>query len=458
MSELTDSESTARPVALALLAFAVPALGSNILQSLSGSITTLWVGRLLGPAALAATSNAHLIIGFITSLLGGLSTAAGLLAGQALGASDPARARTVVRSSIWLFTLLSVPLALAGWIMSGLIVGALAVPPAARPDAVVYLRLLFVAMPVANLLSLLIALIHGAGDARTPLVATLVLVVLDAALTPLLIAGAGSWQGWGIGGAGSAYVLAHVAAFALLAQVTRRRAPDLLPAASDLLVRPDMGVVRWCLGAGTLVGLQFTLITGASLALMGLVNRYGTDASAAYGVAATIWSYVQLPSQAVATAAAVVVAHAVGAQAWPRVREVTLTGSGLNLALTAVTVAACYLLSEPLAELFLPGETAAVALVVEINRVVLWGFLMFAVTMVLFGVLRAVNDVGVPFAVILVSHIGVRVPFAYLLAPTYGLAAVWWSYPAGLGAALLLTVIYFGRRPPWYRQGEARGA
>lgn len=45
-----------------LLAFALPTLASSVLQSLNGSINTFWVGRYLGEAALAATSNANLVM------------------------------------------------------------------------------------------------------------------------------------------------------------------------------------------------------------------------------------------------------------------------------------------------------------------------------------------------------------------------------------------------------------
>nr|WP_322740325.1 hypothetical protein [Sphingomonas sp. S6-11] len=45
-----------------LLLFALPTLGSNILQSLNGSINSIWVGRFLGESALAATSNANIIM------------------------------------------------------------------------------------------------------------------------------------------------------------------------------------------------------------------------------------------------------------------------------------------------------------------------------------------------------------------------------------------------------------
>jgi Na+-driven multidrug efflux pump len=76
---------------------------------------------------------------------------------------------------------------------------------------------------------------------------------------------------------------------------------------------------------------------------------------------------------------------------------------------------------------------------------------MLAVTTVLFGVLRAVDDMAIPFAVVLVSHGLVRIPFAYLLAPKFGEAAIWWSYPVGLGVALAMTLLYVAMFPPWLR-------
>lgn len=432
-----------------LLTFAIPALGTNLLQSLSGSVSTLWVGRLLGPAALSATSNAHIFVGFLTSLLSGISTAAGLLIGRALGAAAPARAKAVVRSSIAMFVVISIPLAVAGWLLSADVVAMLAVPPEARPASVTYMRLLFLAMPAANILSLTIALLQGSGDTRAPLVATIVLVAIDAVLTPLLIAGAGRWDGWGIAGAGVAYGVANLAALALLSRMARRRMAAFALSLAELAARPDGAVVRWCLRAGTVVGVQFAVLSISSVALMGLVNRYGAHASAAYGVAVTIWGYVQLPALAVASAATVLAAHAAGARDWGRVREAVRVGSGLNLVVTGIAVIVSYGFCAPLAALFLPGEAATAALVVEICRPTLWGFLMFAVTMVMFGVLRAVNKVSVPLLIILLSHLAVRLPFAYLLTPEYGLTAIWWSYPVGLAVGLVLSATYVWRRPPW---------
>jgi len=61
----------AGPIARSLIAFSLPTLASNILQSLNGSINAVWVGRLLGKTGLAATSNANLIMFLVFALIFG---------------------------------------------------------------------------------------------------------------------------------------------------------------------------------------------------------------------------------------------------------------------------------------------------------------------------------------------------------------------------------------------------
>ena len=56
---------TSGPVLKTLVLFSLPTLASNLLQSLNGSVNSIWVGRLLGEAALAATANANIIM-FLT--------------------------------------------------------------------------------------------------------------------------------------------------------------------------------------------------------------------------------------------------------------------------------------------------------------------------------------------------------------------------------------------------------
>ena len=76
---------TTGPIAKALLAFAVPTLSSSVLQSLNGSINAIWVGRFLGEQALAATSNANMIMFLLMAFVFGFGMAATVLIGQAFG-------------------------------------------------------------------------------------------------------------------------------------------------------------------------------------------------------------------------------------------------------------------------------------------------------------------------------------------------------------------------------------
>src|SRR3982751_4424097 len=79
-----------------LLAFALPTLGSSILQSLNGSINAVWVGRFLGEDALAATSNANIVMFLLTSFVFGFGMATTILVGQRFGGGDLDGARRVI--------------------------------------------------------------------------------------------------------------------------------------------------------------------------------------------------------------------------------------------------------------------------------------------------------------------------------------------------------------------------
>ena len=83
---------TTGPIGKTLILFALPVLGSNVLQSLNGSANAVWVSHVLGEAALTATSNANQIMFLMLGAVFGLSMASNIMIGQAMGANDQALA------------------------------------------------------------------------------------------------------------------------------------------------------------------------------------------------------------------------------------------------------------------------------------------------------------------------------------------------------------------------------
>src|SRR3954470_8566170 len=105
---------TEGPIASSLFFFTLPILFGNVLQSLNGSVNTVWIGHYLGEAALTASANANAIMFFLIGTVMGIGIAATILVGQSLGARKLEQAKQVVGSSVSFFIGLSLFVAVFG--------------------------------------------------------------------------------------------------------------------------------------------------------------------------------------------------------------------------------------------------------------------------------------------------------------------------------------------------------
>src|SRR5438270_11472267 len=119
---------TQGPIAKTLLAFALPTLASSILQSLNGTINAIWVGRFLGESALAATSNANMVMFLLMSFVFGFGMAATILIGQSFGRKDIDGARRVVGTAVGFFFIVAIAIDVTGWVFAPALLQLLATP------------------------------------------------------------------------------------------------------------------------------------------------------------------------------------------------------------------------------------------------------------------------------------------------------------------------------------------
>src|SRR3954469_7602557 len=195
-----------------LPACAPPPPASSILQSLNGTINAIWVGRFLGEGALAATSNANMVMFLLTAFVFGFGMAATILVGQAWGRKDVDQARRIFGTAGGSFLLITILIAIAGYFLSPAILHLLGTPGPAEPLALAYLRVIFLAMPALLLLTLAMMALRGAGDSLTPLFFMIVAVVLDSGLNPVFMRGLGPAPRMGIAGSATATLIANYAA------------------------------------------------------------------------------------------------------------------------------------------------------------------------------------------------------------------------------------------------------
>ncbi|HEV2817567.1 MAG TPA: MATE family efflux transporter [Allosphingosinicella sp.] len=435
---------TQGPIGRTLLAFAVPTLVSSIIQSLNGSVNAIWVGRFLGEEALAATSNANLVMFLLMAFVFGFGMAATVMIGQAFGRKDLAGARRVVGTAIGGFLPVAAAIAVLGWIFAPQLLRLLAMPEPAIPLALAYLRVIFLAMPAILIMIVLMMGLRGAGDAMTPLRFMIVAVILDAGLNPVFILGLGPAPALGIAGAATATVIANYLALAgLLAYIYRRDLPLRLRGGELKYLRPDPAILRTILAKGLPMGLQMIVVSASALATMGLVNREGVDTTAAFGVAMQLWTYLQMPAMALSAAASAMAAQNIGAGRWDRVGAITRAGIVFNLIITGLLVVLLAVADRPALALFLGGDSPALGIAQHIQLLATWSFLLFGVTMVVFGTVRANGAVLGPLIILAIGLFPVRLGFALGAYDWLGADALWLSFPVSSFANMAMALAFY---------------
>lgn len=435
---------TSGPIGKTLLGFALPTLLSSIIQSMNGSINTIWVGRFLGEDALASTSNANLVMFLLMAFVFGFGMAATILIGQRFGARDIDGARRVVGTAIGGFLPVAAAIAILGWILAPALLHLLGMPPAALPLALAYLRVIFLAMPAILIMIVLMMGLRGSGDALTPLWFMIVAVVLDAGLNPVFILGLGPAPALGIAGAATATVIAnYTSLIALLAFIYWRDLPLRLRGKELHYLKPDLAILKTIVRKGLPMGLQMIVVSSSALATMGLVNREGVDTTAAFGVALQLWTYIQMPAMALSAAVSAMAAQNIGADKWERVGAITRSGVIYNLAITGLLVILLAIADRPALALFLGGDSAALPIARHIQLIATWSFLLFGVTMVLFGTVRANGAVLGPLIILAIGLYPVRFGFALGAYPWLGADALWYSFPVSSFANMAMAIAFY---------------
>ena len=104
--------------------------------------------------------------------------------------------------------------------------------------------------------------------------------------------------------------------------------------------------------------MQMVIMSLAEVALLSMVNDFGSDATAAYGVGNQVLGYVQFPAMSIAIAASILGAQAIGAGHPEKLGSITRAGIMINFAVTGTLLLLCYLFARPLIGLFTQSPEA----------------------------------------------------------------------------------------------------
>jgi putative MATE family efflux protein len=439
----TTTAQPPRPLWQIYLLFLAPMVLANLLQSLSGTLNGIYIGQLLGTQALAAVAGMFPVVFFFISLVIGLGAGASVLIGQAWGADELDTVRSIAGTSLALGGLIGLLAAVLGGLFARQALQALGTPPDVLDAATDYARVLMLIMPLLLVFILFTQLLRGVSDTVTPLLALSLSTAVGLLLTPALILG---WLGLprlGIQSAAYAGLVSYVVALGFLALRLRGRDHVLAPnRALFAALRIDRAILKRVMRIGLPTGVQMVVLSLSELAILGLVNGYGSQATAAYGAVTQVVNYVQFPALSIAITASILGAQAIGAGKFDRVRAILRTGLWLNAAITGSLVLLGYALSHWLLGLFIT-EPEVRAQAEHLLKIMLWSLLLFGFQAVVGGIMRASGVVLVPVAISIACIALVQLPAAYALSDHFGLRGVWMAFPLTYTAMLVLQTAYY---------------
>lgn len=384
-------------------------------------VDAVWVGR-LGREALAGVVLAGSIVGILFSASQVFSVAVMAVAARAAGAEDRQGVADALRHGLLLCLGFSLPLAALGAFFSRDILNLFRAETAVVALGTPYLRLIMVAAPAFFCGIVCYSLYQALGDTRTPMYVMLGSNLLNMALDPLLIFG---WLGMprlGVLGAAAATVLSQTAGLVVLTAILVRR--RLLSARGPVRA----GLLRTLVAIGVPAGMYGVTRPVTGMLMVGIVTRFGTGATAAFGVGWRLLEVMYIYLFALGSAGETLVGQSLGRRdpllasrvAW----RIAIIGGLLQLAVLPWL----FFFAPALVRLF-NADAEVLRHGTSYLRVILPVLVLQGLNMGWTGAQRGAGATALPMWATLVANWLVKLPLAPLLAWRLGMGVtgVWWA-------------------------------
>lgn len=416
---------TTGSVSRRLLSLAWPVMASQLLQTLYNLADAFWLGKLGRQALVAPTISMHVVF-LVMALAMGLGSAGTTLVSQYRGAGRMDSARAAGGQTFLLLAVVSVTLGVLGSLLTPWVLRLLNTPPDALTETGIYMRWIFAGIPMMVPFFVYQGISTGLGDTVGPLQVSLVTVVLNVLLDPLLIFGAGPIPALGVTGAVAATVFCHgLASLIGTVRLFRGRNGFRLSLRN---MKPDIRMISRILSIGMPMGLGQAGTSLGFTVMIGIVNTFGSAVTAAFGVGNRIIHLALVPAMALSQANAAAVGQNLGAGMTGRAGRSTRAALIMIGLILLPVVIPMFFFGAQISRLFVTDpevtETARTMFRITTPSVFAFGFVM-----VLFGGFQGSGHT-IPVMILNISRLWLlRIPAAYLLAMNAGMGApgLWWG-------------------------------
>lgn len=416
-----------------LIAYTLPLIATNLLQSLYSISDLLIAGHTVGSTGISAINTSSQIINLITKIAIGLSVGGNILIGQYYGSGNKegriASSRTLFSLSMIFGILFAAVIRITG--RSLLIL--LKAP--ALAESVIYLNICAVGFIFIWGYNGLAAMLRAMGDSDHPFriitVSSGINIILD-----LLLMGA---LKMGVAGAALATTVSQGISFLLALILVLKNTSSYGVRLTRPEIHPDKFIKIMQLGIPC--ALQMTIAALSWLTVTFFINRYGVEVSAGNGISIKIKDICQLVLTAISTGTSTMVAQNLGAALYDRSRKILTRSLEISVGISVIMILFAEAAAPLLAGCFTKDPAVLKAAVLNL-RIEMVGQLFYALFLIYHGFMTGAGHTWIVMFSSFVNCIPVRILLVILLEAHLGLTGVYLACMIAPLASVPIGILY----------------
>ena len=325
MKNGTEHDMTQGAVAVPLIGFTIPLVLGNFFQLFYNAADSIIVGRYVGERALAAVGTSTPVMNLVILLISGLCMGASILMSSQFGAGNYEQLSRQISTTLLSGCGFSIGFSVLTILVSEPLLRLIQVPKEVMPDALAYLRIIFIGILFTFIYNFLANTLRALGDSKTPLyflVASAILNVLGDLLFVAVF-------GWGVAGSAISTVLSEASSCLFCALYIRKRVPLLCLGKRWFVF--DKSLMKKTISYGSTSAMQQVCLQIGKTIIQAVVNTQGVSVMAAFTAVNRVDDFAYIPQQNIGHAMTTFIAQNKGAGKKERIRRGFQSGIGIEL-------------------------------------------------------------------------------------------------------------------------------
>lgn len=429
------------PIPKLLMSMSLPMMLSMLIQALYNVVDSIFVAQ-INENALTAVSLVFPVQNLMIAVSAGACVGVNALLSRNLGEKDFEGANAAAKNGIFLAVVCYLIFAVISTSLSDLFLRVQTADPQIRTYGTTYMRIISVCCIGVYMQMMMERLLQSTGRTVMTMITQSVGALINLVMDPILIFGLFGVPKLGVAGAALATIFGQIVAMCLALFMNVKWNKEINIRMKEF--RPSKKI----LGKILAVGIPTTIVQAIGSVMVFGFNKillmFTSTATAVFGVYFKLNSFVFMPVFGLNNGMVPIVAYNYGARNKKRIVETIRLSVATAVCLMLIGLALFMTIPATLLGFFNASEDM-LAIGIPALRIICPSFLFAGYCIIIGSVFQALGNGVYSLWVSMARQLFVLLPSAYILAVTFGLNYVWWSYPIAEMASVALTTILFRR-------------